>query len=80
MSDLDFVRENPIILAIFQLNPFSVLFSSYRAVIYGAPDAPGAGLGPDWVGLAILLAFSLVFLALATILFKRLEPTFAKVL
>ncbi len=80
LSDVDFVKEHPIILTIFQLNPFSVLFSSYRAVIYGAPDAPGAGLGPDWVGLAILLVVSVVFLALATILFKRLEPTFAKVL
>ncbi len=59
----------PIILA----NPWIVLFGAYRDVIY-------EGRAPDWGGLAILSLVSLGLLALAILVFKRLEPTFAKVL
>jgi lipopolysaccharide transport system permease protein/teichoic acid transport system permease protein len=59
----------PIILA----NPWIVLFGAYRDVIY-------EGRAPDWVGLGILSLVSLGLLALAILVFKRLEPTFAKVL
>ena len=59
----------PIILG----NPWTILFTSYRDVIY-------YGRPPDWVGLAIVSAVSLVLLALAILFFKRVEPTFAKVL
>ena len=55
------------------LNPFSVLFESYRDVIYDQAM-------PDWAGLLALAAVSLVLLVVAAVLFKRLEPTFAKVL
>ncbi len=55
------------------LNPWTPLFESYRAVIY-------EGTMPSWGPLAVLLAVSLVMLALATLYFKRLEPAFAKVL
>lgn len=58
---------------IMAFNPWTPLFESYRAVIYG-------GTMPAWGGLAVLLVGSLVFLALATLLFKRVEPSFAKVL
>ncbi len=69
---------HPTLVQLFKLNPFYVLFTSYRNVIYGT--ASGAPSGPDWIGLAVLTVVSLVFLALATIFFKRLEPAFAKVL
>jgi ABC-type polysaccharide/polyol phosphate export permease len=58
---------------VFGLNPFTVLFESYRAVIYD--DTP-----PPWLGLAVLLVVSVVILALCTYVFKRMEPSFAKVL
>jgi lipopolysaccharide transport system permease protein len=58
---------------IMSLNPWTPLFESYRAVIYDSAL-------PDWLGLGVLLAGSLVVLAGAILLFKRLEPAFAKVL
>ena len=66
-------ESSPIVGHVMSLNPFAVLFESYRSVIYeGAP--------PDWTGLIRLFAVSLVLVALGTIAFKRLEPAFAKVL
>jgi ABC-type polysaccharide/polyol phosphate export permease len=65
--------SNPLVGQAMALNPFAVLFESYRAVIYD-------GVLPDWTGLVRLFLVSLVLVALATIVFKRLEPTFAKVL
>ena len=38
------------------------------------------GQAPDWVALGVVAAVSVVLLALAVVLFKRVEPTFAKVL
>ena len=62
------------VLGIFVIgNPWTVLFTSYRNVIY-------EGKAPDWAGLGIVSLVSLVLLALAILVFKRLEPTFAKVL
>jgi len=55
------------------LNPFATLFEAYRAVVYDATM-------PDWRALALLLAASLVLLVIGTWFFKRLEPSFAKVL
>lgn len=66
-------RENALVAAGVQLNPWTWIFESYRNAIYtGAP--------PYWLELGGVLVASLVLLALATILFKRLEPGFAKVL
>jgi hypothetical protein len=48
-------------------------------VIYGTSDG-GLPTGPNLLALAALLGVGIVLLALATILFKRLEPNFAKVL
>ena len=62
------------------LNPFAVLFEAYRAVIYGHGSGVGGPHPPDLVSLAFLLVGSLVFLAIAVVLFKRVEPEFAKVL
>jgi ABC-type polysaccharide/polyol phosphate export permease len=79
VSQLENVADgHPVIAAALWLNPFTILFEGYRAVIYGSPTSPPGlpGLGP----LAVLLLASLGVLALTTILFKRVEPSFAKVL
>jgi ABC-type polysaccharide/polyol phosphate export permease len=76
---LDELRRNtadlpiPLITHMLLWNPFATLFTAYRAVIFD-------GTGPDWAGLGALLVASLILLALATLLFKRTEPAFAKVL
>jgi ABC-type polysaccharide/polyol phosphate export permease len=55
-----------------------VLFEAYRHVIYGTETAPPGA--PNWSHLGVLLVASIVFLAIAGMAFKRLEPNFAKVL
>ncbi len=72
------LRQQPLLQAFVTLNPFVVLFESYRAVAYGRPDGPP--FVPDVLPLLALLAASLILLVLGTIFFKRLEPNFAKVL
>jgi ABC-type polysaccharide/polyol phosphate export permease len=74
---------HPELYRLMQLNPFFTLFNAYRIVIYGQ-ELPG-GLAspptwPDWTSLGILFVVSLILLMLATVFFKRIEPTFAKVL
>jgi lipopolysaccharide transport system permease protein len=77
-------REHEFLKDLALLNPFAVLFDAYRSVIYGVePSAtqPGSGpVMPDWASLAALLAVSVVLVGIAIIMFKRLEPNFAKVL
>ena len=65
--------NHPEVAVVFGLNPFSILFEAYRAVIY-------EGRPPSWAGLLVLLVLSLALLAVCTYVFKRLEPSFAKVL
>ena len=66
-------KNNPILGEIFQLNPWTILFTAYREPHLLRP-------APEWRPLAILLVVS-VFLTLGAILyFKRVEPSFAKVL
>jgi ABC-type polysaccharide/polyol phosphate export permease len=66
-------NEHPTVERVLQLNPFTVLFESYRGVIYeGAP--------PQFAALGVLLVVSIGLLALAIVFFKRVEPSFAKVL
>jgi homopolymeric O-antigen transport system permease protein len=73
-------EEHSTLATLASLNPFAVLFEAYRAVIYGSPDgAPPSG-PPDLVALGWLLLGSIVFAALATIFFKRVEPDFAKLI
>ena len=55
------------------LNPFTYLLSSYRNIAY-------YGTAPDWVGLTVVLALSLVLLAFSIWVFKRVETGFAKIL
>jgi ABC-type polysaccharide/polyol phosphate export permease len=62
-----------VIAQIYKLNPWVPLFESYHDVIYN-------GTFPDWFGLAGLLVVSFGLIAVATLIFKRLEPAFAKVI
>ena len=58
---------------------------SYRKAIYGVP-LPGGDWRPaefrdmDLVALGFVLGVSVLLLVVGTVTFKRLEPTFAKVL
>ena len=74
----------PFLKVFIQLNPWVILFTSYHNIIYGSYDAKtkimSPPMAPDLVGLAVLSVISVLFLALAILFFKRLEPTFAKVL
>ena len=71
--------------------PMAILLESYRKVIYGdlgatsRPTAARARSGrrprmPDLAVLAVIFATGVVILVIGTIVFKRLEPAFAKVL
>jgi ABC-type polysaccharide/polyol phosphate export permease len=71
---------HPTIYALMRLNPFFTLFQSYHAVIYGTSEVGGRPFVPDWIPLIILFAVSLLLLATATVIFKRAETSFAKVL
>jgi ABC-type polysaccharide/polyol phosphate export permease len=66
-------KDYPIIGTLMQLNPFAILFTAYRDAIY-------EGRAPDWQALAALALVSVALLGLATWMFKRVEPMFAKVL
>jgi ABC-type polysaccharide/polyol phosphate export permease len=66
-------KEHATVGRLIGLNPFFTLLQSYRDVIYDDRM-------PAWGALAALLGASLVLLAVATLFFKRLEPSFAKVL
>lgn len=77
LEQVPIFQRNPWLQTLASLNPFAVLFEAYRMVIYGTPSGP-PGL-PDFRSLAILLVASTIFLAITTIVFKRLEPNFAKV-
>jgi ABC-type polysaccharide/polyol phosphate export permease len=69
----DLAQRYPIVGTVFNLNPWTHLFGAYRSLIY-------AGTAPDWGALGVVLAISVAMLALAILLFKRVEPAFAKVL
>lgn len=65
--------EYPIVGQLMHLNPWAVLFTAYRDVIYFER-------APDWLGLGILGLVSVGLLLVAMLVFKRVEPMFAKVL
>jgi lipopolysaccharide transport system permease protein len=71
--DSKFAKEHHWVAVVYNLNPWVHLINSYRNVAY-------YGQPPDWLGLGALALVSLVFLAGAVLFFKRVEPTFAKVL
>jgi ABC-type polysaccharide/polyol phosphate export permease len=73
-------KQYPILDFIASSNPFAILFEAYRAVIYGSANGALPSGGPDLGSLAALLVASIVFVLLATIFFKRVEPDFAKLI
>lgn len=58
---------------LMSINPWAVLFTAYRDAIY-------EGRMPDFAVLGLLLLISVVLLLGSVLFFKRLEPSFAKVL
>jgi len=66
-------EHHPTIVTLMKLNPFYAILESYRDAIY-------YGRAPDFALLGTVLAGSVVLLVIGTIFFKRLEPSFAKVL
>lgn len=78
LTNRSLFENYPFLGTVAMLNPFAILLEAYRAVLYGTPDAPPTM--PDFSALAALFVASTIFLAMATIVFKRLEPNFAKVL
>ncbi len=65
--------EHPMISRLLSLNPFVPLFESHRNVIY-------YGQPPVWSGLLVVTFLSFFLIGLAILFFKRVEPSFAKVL
>lgn len=63
----------PLVSAWFKLNPMTYILTAYRDVIY-------YGQAPDWASLLVIAVVSIVILALSVLFFKRVEPSFAKVL
>ena len=57
----------------YEINPWTHILGSYRNLIY-------YGTAPDWAGLLAVAVVSVFLLAGAILLFKRVEPAFAKVL
>ncbi|HEY6608790.1 MAG TPA: hypothetical protein VI277_06300, partial [Candidatus Limnocylindria bacterium] len=78
LDDVDLFNQFPFLGWLVHANPFAILFDAYRSVIYGTPETQPAA--PDFVSLGILLVASVILLAITTVIFKRLEPHFAKVL
>lgn len=78
LNEVSFFTDHPTLRFLVNANPFAILLEAYRTVIYGTIDGPPTF--PDFAALGWLALFSLGFLAVATIVFKRLEPTFAKAL
>lgn len=69
----EIAAKGGIISTLFNLNPWTTLFESYRNVIF-------YDTAPLWGPLVFVLATSTILLGVAVIFFKRLEPSFAKVL
>ena len=67
---------------ILKENPISVLLESYRHVVYGVSTGKGynPATSPELMQLGLLAVFSVFLLIGAVIMFKRVEPAFAKVL
>ena len=78
-EQIDLFRQHHTLVTIASANPFAILFTAYRSVIYGTAEGAPVAI-PDFRALATLLVASLVFLGLTTYLFKRLEPSFAKII
>jgi ABC-type polysaccharide/polyol phosphate export permease len=78
LDEVGVFKEHPSLATLAAANPFAILFEAYRAVIYGTPEHP-PDAPPNLASLAVLLVASILLLTLTTYIFKRLEPSFAKV-
>jgi len=65
--------EHPSLFSLYELNPFAAIFESYRNLIY-------YGQAPTWNLLGLVVLESLVLLVVSVLVFRRLEPSFAKIL
>lgn len=66
-------KNHHYLAALIKINPFYPILNGYRSVIY-------EGTTPDWQGLGLVLLVSFGLLVASVWFFKRVEPTFAKVL
>jgi ABC-type polysaccharide/polyol phosphate export permease len=66
-------KSHRYLAALIRVNPFYPILNGYRSVIYDKTM-------PDWYALGLVLAVSIAFLLASVWFFKRVEPTFAKVL
>jgi lipopolysaccharide transport system permease protein len=66
-------QHDPQLFSIYELNPFAGLFESYRNLIY-------YGKPPTWDLLLVVLGESAILVVIAVLVFRRLEPSFAKVI
>jgi ABC-type polysaccharide/polyol phosphate export permease len=92
LDDKGLLQGHHLIQVLVNANPFAILFTAYRDVIYGttttvkdavtgtSTEVVVPPFPPDLPMLALLLVVSVGLIALATIVFKRAEPEFAKVL
>ena len=62
------------------LTPVAWMLEAYRRAVYGTEKFGSHGLMPDWVPLMGVLGISILLLGFAIILFKRAEPSFARIL
>ncbi len=79
LANSAFFKSNKVLLRILEANPFAILFTAYHNVIYGTSDG-GLPVMPDWTSLGLLLVVSCFLVLGGMAIFKRLEPSFAKVL
>jgi lipopolysaccharide transport system permease protein/teichoic acid transport system permease protein len=93
MAEADTALGLPIgsLFNVLHYNPIAQLLESYRQVIYGSLGAIAQAEGPkelfwkpathpDFAMLAVIFVTGIVFIVIGTIVFKRLEPAFAKLL
>jgi lipopolysaccharide transport system permease protein len=78
LYDVGDLNGHHVLTQLFHLNPFVTILESYRAVIWGTRTGPGTA--PDFVGLGVILLVSIVLLVIAIAIFKRVEPSFARIL
>ena len=77
------LKEHPSLLRVLEANPFAILFTAYRNVIYGTVTTNNGATPPqmpDWASLGALFGGSVILILVGMFVFKRLEPSFAKVL
>ena len=78
--------DHKVVQELLRLNPFAILFESYRAIIWGSevnvngtivdyPPGP-----PDFGALLALSVVSVGLILVAIVIFKKAEPSFARIL